>query len=282
MAFDSELEAFAAYAAAMPHNALLLVDTYNTLEGIRHAIEIGQQLRTRGYDLGGIRLDSGDLAWLSIRAREMLDSAGFTRASIVASNDLDEHLIESLKHQGAMIDVWGVGTRLVTGYDQSTLGGVYKLGAIRRADGTWIPKLKLSEQIAKVSTPGIHQVRRFFDAHEFQGDAIYDLTLGVPTPLTIVDPLDVTKRKTFVANTPYEDLLVPVIRQGASVYPPLTLPDIQKRTLHQIEMIHPGIKRFENPHTYPVGLELGLHNFKIELVLKARGATATRDSAISS
>src|SRR6266849_1713418 len=174
MSFDSELEAFAAYAKALPNNCIFLVDTYDSLEGVRHAVEIGRELRRQGHGLAGIRLDSGDLAFLSIKARKILDEAGFKDAVIVASNDLDEHIIESLKLQGATINVWGVGTKLVTAYDQPALGGVYKLSAIRKTDGSWEHKVKLSEQTAKVTNPGVLQVRRFQEGKEFIGDAIYD------------------------------------------------------------------------------------------------------------
>ena len=133
MCFDDELEAFRAYARAMPNNCVFLVDTYDTLDGVRHAIEVGREMRRQGHEMIGIRLDSGDLAWLSIEARRMLDEAGFPKATIVASNDLDEQIIASLKDQGATIGVWGVGTRLVTAYDQPALGGVYKLAAVRDA-----------------------------------------------------------------------------------------------------------------------------------------------------
>src|SRR5206468_5838839 len=145
-------------------------------------------------------------AYLSIEARKILDAAGFEDAVIVASNDLDEHLIASLKQQGAAIDVWGVGTRLVTAYDQPALGGVYKLTALRQSDGTWIPKLKLSEQTAKITTPGHLQVRRFRSATEFIGDAIYDETSPVPAEFVIVDPVDGTRRKHFSPGTSSEDL----------------------------------------------------------------------------
>jgi nicotinate phosphoribosyltransferase len=155
MAFDDEREAFSAYAKAMPNNCVFLVDTYDTLEGVRRAVETGKWLRERGHEMVGIRLDSGDLAWLSVEARKILDNGGFPKALIVASNDLDEHIIASLKAQGAQINVWGVGTKLITAFDQPALGGVYKLGAIRGDDGRWVYKVKLSEQAAKVSTPGI-------------------------------------------------------------------------------------------------------------------------------
>jgi nicotinate phosphoribosyltransferase len=163
MSYPGELAAFRQYAAVMPNNCIFLVDTYDTLTGVKHAIEIGQELREGGHELSGVRLDSGDLAYLSIEARNMLDEAGFRDAQIVASNDLDEAVIASLVEQGAMIDVWGVGTKLVTAEDQPALGGVYKLSCVRDSVGEpWQPRLKLSEQAIKISTPGIHQVRRYF------------------------------------------------------------------------------------------------------------------------
>ncbi len=160
MLFEDELEAFQTYARTMPNNCVFLVDTYDTLAGVRHAVEVGKWLRENGHKLLGVRLDSGDLATLSIGARQILDEAGFEDAAIVASNDLDEYLIRSLKEQGAKISVWGVGTRLATAYDQPALGGVYKLSAVLE-NGKWQPRLKLSEQTVKISNPGILQVRRF-------------------------------------------------------------------------------------------------------------------------
>ncbi len=270
MSFEDELTAFQTYAAALQNNCIFLVDTYDTLEGVRRAAEIGLWLRARGHELVGIRLDSGDLAWLSIEARKILDAAGLTKAVIVGSNDLDEHIITSLKEQGAKINVWGVGTKLVTAYDQPALGGVYKLGAIRDEDGCWVYKLKLSEQTAKVSTPGIHQVRRFQADDEFIADAIYDEGLGVPDAVTIVDPLDLTRRKPIAPGTAYEDLLVPVFAEGRVVYTPPALSDTRQRTQQQLARFHPGIKRLVNPHEYPVGFELSLHEMKTLLVLKTR------------
>jgi nicotinate phosphoribosyltransferase len=276
MSFDSERDAFAAYAQAMPHNSVFLVDTYDTLQGVREAIIAGQWLRAQGHELAGIRLDSGDLAWLSVEARKLLDAAGFPQAAIVASNDLDEHLIQSLKQQGAAIGVWGVGTKLVTAYDQPALGGVYKLGAVRRPDGSWDHKIKLSEQAIKVSTPGILQVRRFAGNEGYLADGIYDLTAEVPAAFTLVDPLDPTRRRQFPATTASEDLLEPVLRGGKTVYRPATLVDIRARAQRQLERFHAGIKRLVNPHEYPVGLELGLHERKTDLILRARAAATDR------
>jgi nicotinate phosphoribosyltransferase len=271
MSFENERQAFEEYSRALPNNCIFLVDTYDSLDGVRHAVEVGKELRQRGSELGGIRLDSGDLAFLSIEARKILDEGGFPNAAIVGSNDLDEHLIESLKSQGARINVWGVGTRLVTAYDQPALGGVYKLSAIRNSRGSWEHKIKLSEQAAKITNPGILQVRRFRTGNEFAGDAIYDLELGVPGAVTIVDPLDGTRRKHFEAGADYEELLVPIFRQGKLVYQVPTLPEIRSRVQQQLDMLHPGIKRSVNPHQYPAGLELGLQELKNRLAVKARG-----------
>lgn len=270
LCFESELEAFGAYARALPNNCVLLVDTYDSLEGVRHAIEVGKTLREHGHDLSGIRLDSGDLAYLSIQARKLLDQAGFAGTVIFGSNDLDEHIIASLKQQGATIAAWGVGTKLVTAYDQPALGGVYKLSAIRSPGESWQPKVKLSEQAAKITNPGILQVRRFLSESEFLGDAIYDLSGPTPRDFTIVDPLDPTRRKHMSPNDAFEDLLVPVFRAGQLVYQAPSLQEVRTRVQRQLAQLHPGIKRFVNPHQYAAGLELGLHELKTKLVLQAR------------
>ena len=276
MAFDDELESFAAYARAMPNNCVFLVDTYDTLEGVRRACQVGHWLREEGHEMLGIRLDSGDLAYLSIEARKILDEAGFPRAAILASSDLDEHLIASLKEQGATIGVWGVGTRLATSFDQPALGGVYKLAAIHDGVGSWQHKLKLSEQTAKISTPGMLQVRRYRSDEGFLADAIYDELggwTGQPgSACTIVDPLDPTRRKTIPAGTDYEDLLQPIVRDGRQMYDEPTLDQTRQRVQEQLAGFHAGIKRFVNPHEYPVGLEQSLHELKTRLILAARGA----------
>jgi nicotinate phosphoribosyltransferase len=270
MSFAEEQEAFAAYADVYPHDSVFLVDTYNTLAGIHQAIAVARDMRAKGVALQGIRLDSGDLAFLSKEGRRLLDEAGFPDVSIVASNDLDEYLIESLKLQGARIDTWGIGTRLVTAYDQPALGGVYKLAALRRADGSWDYKLKLSEQLIKISTPGIQQVRRYYNQHGLIADMIYSEEQQVPEKATIIDPSDPTKRKTLEAGTAYEDMLVPVFRQGALVYELPELAAIQERACQQISLLHETIRRFLNPHVYPVGLEAHLHARKMHLILNLR------------
>lgn len=276
MSFDSEPEAFAAYAKAMPNNCVFLVDTYDTLEGVRRAIEAGEQLRQQGHEMAGIRLDSGDLAYLSIEARKLLDAAGFPKAFIVGSNDLDEGIIESLKLQGATINVWGVGTKLVTSYDQPALGGVYKLGAIRQSpDRPWQLRMKVSEQAIKTTNPGILQVRRFADSDGlFAGDMIYDEAMLGPCQsdgdCVIVDPRDTMRRKRIRAGSPFEDLLVPVFRGGKCVYSCPSLSLVRERVQQQLVKLHPGIRRFLNPHEYPVGLEQRLHDLKTKMVLELR------------
>ena len=274
MCFDDELEAFLAYAEAMPNNCIFLVDTYDTLAGVRHAIEAGRRLRERGHEMIGIRLDSGDLAYLSIEARRMLDEAGFPEAAIVASNDLDEHLVASLKQQGARIGVWGVGTKLVTAFDQPALGGVYKLSAVRDEGGRWRHRIKLSEQAAKVSNPGILQVRRFFRDGEPAGDVLYDVDAPIPDPWVMIDPLDPTRRKFLPADARSEDLLVPVFRGGKRVYDVPPLAAVRRRAADGLASFHSSVKRLLNPHEYPVGLEAELFDRRTRLVLQARGHTA--------
>jgi nicotinate phosphoribosyltransferase len=271
MSFPSEQEAFEAYARAQPNNCLLLVDTYDTLEGVRRAVETGRRLRERGHELAGIRLDSGDLAYLSLEARKILDAAGFPDAVIVASNDLDEHVIASLKEQGAAVTVWGVGTRLVTGGDDPALGGVYKLGAVREPGGVWQHRVKVSEQSIKTTIPGLQQVRRYETEAGFLADAIYDEGQGLPDEPVLVDPLDATRRRRIAHGTPHTDLLEPAVRSGRVVHQSPPLGEVREHAARQVERLHPGIKRFVNPHQYPVGLSAELHELTTRLTLQARG-----------
>lgn len=274
MAFPDEEEAFRAYADAMPDNCVLLVDTYDSLEGVRAAVRVGRRLRERGHELGGVRLDSGDLAYLSIEARKILDAEGFPQAAIVASNDLDEHVITSLKQQGAKISVWGVGTRLVTGYDQPALGGVYKLTALRAPGGAWQHKLKLSEQPAKISVPGFLNVRRFIHDGVFTGDLIFDefAPPDAHAPRVIVDPANALRRKIVSAGADDEDLLVPIFRRGRLVYAPPPVSASRERTRAQLAALDPSHQRLLNPHEYPAGLEAGLHERRVRLVQGLRGS----------
>ncbi len=278
MSFDTEQEAFEQYAEVMPNNCIFLVDTYDTLDGVRHAIEVGKRLRARGHEMVGIRLDSGDLAHLSIEARKLLDAAGFPSATIVATNDLDEHIIESLKQQDAKIAVWGVGTRLVTAYDQPALGGVYKLGALKDDHGNWQPKIKLSEQIAKTTIPGILQVCRFEAAEGFVADMIYDETTGIDSSHTIVDVKDGMRHKRIAQDTKSYNLLQPVMRDGQAIKEAEDLAISRQRATDQIAKLHSGIRRFLNPHEYPVGIDIGLQQRRDNMIREARASiSASRE-----
>lgn len=271
MAFDSEAEAFEAYARALPNNVTLLVDTYDTLEGVRNAVDVGHRLRERGHELLGVRIDSGDLAWLSRKAREILDEGGFPDARIIASNELDEHLIVSLKDQGAAIDVWGVGTKLVTAWDQPALGGVYKLSAIRTPGDPWTPRVKVSEQTAKVTMPGILGVRRFRrDDGSWAGDMIYDTLHNPGSTCEMVHPEDPLRCTAFSAEETAEELLVPVLRAGELAYQTPSLSEVRERAAAQLAELDPSHKRFLNPHTYKVGIESGLSQRRHDLIAAAR------------
>lgn len=270
MSFEDEMEAFESYAEVMPNNCVLLVDTYSTVGGIKRAIEVGKQLKERGHQLAGIRLDSGDLAYLSIKARKMLDEAGFENVKIVASNDLDEALIQSLKVQKAKIDIWGVGTKLVTAYDQPALDGVYKLSAIRSPGKEWEYKLKVSEQSVKVTTPGIHQVRRFHSNGQNIGDVIHNIDTDLSKGCTMIDPYDITRRKEIDPDAEYEDLLVPIFKKGELVYDLPDIESIKQRVRTDINSFHFTTMRLVNPHQYPVGNEKSLNELRTELTLQAR------------
>jgi nicotinate phosphoribosyltransferase len=271
MCFDDEMESFKAYAKAMPNNCVFLVDTYDTVEGVRKAVEVGKWLRQQGHEMVGVRLDSGDLAYLSIESRKILDEGGFPDAVVVASNDLSETVITSLKSQGATIGMWGVGTKLATAYDQPALGGVYKLSAIRGPKEEWKYKVKLSEQAIKVSNPGVLQIRRYKKGSEFVADAIYDTETPLPATMKLVDPMDFTRQRVVDTENEYEDLLVPIYREGKQVYTNPSLQQIRARREAQLAAFHQGVRRFVNPHQYPVGLERGLHEFKMKLIMQARG-----------
>lgn len=270
MVFADELEAFQTYAVNLPGNCIFLVDTYNTLEGVKKAIEVGHWLKTQGKSLLGIRLDSGDLAYLSFEARKLLDQAGFTDCKILASNELDETVISELKRQGAQINIWGVGTNLVTGKEQPALDGVYKLSAIRENGQNWRYTLKLSEQMLKVSNPGILQVRRFSSDSEYIADAIYDTQHPIDGDCHLIDPFDPTREKTIDKETPFTDLLVPIFRQGKRIYDPPSLAHIRQKTKDQLAHFYRGVKRFLNPHQYIVGMEKWLYETKIDLIRKIR------------
>lgn len=268
LAFESELESFKAYARAMPDNCLFLVDTYDTLQGVKHAIEVAKWLKNQNKSFLGIRLDSGDINYLSQESRRLLDEAGFFEAKIVASNELNEYLIADLKSQGAKVAIWGVGTHLVTGYNQPALDGVYKLSAFRKKrSDEWAYKLKLSERLAKISDPGILQVRRYSSPERgYVADAIYDVLTGIQEECRIVDPLDPTRYRKVDKKLIAKDLLVPVFREGKCVYQKPALQSIQQFCKQELAYFDRSIKRLYNPHIYPVGMEGRLYSLKMQLI----------------
>lgn len=274
MNFPSEVEAFRAYAECFPDNCLLLVDTYDTLRsGVPNAITVFRELQEKGYEPKGIRLDSGDLAYLSKKAREMLDEAGFENAIICASGDLDETLIRSLKEQGARIDTWGVGTKLITSADMPALGGVYKLAAVYE-NGKEIPKIKLSDTTEKITNPGVKEVLRIYDAATDKAIADYIVRAGervdTSKPLTIFHPVDTWKRMT-IENFRVRDLREDLFRGGKRVAPERTLAEIAAYRKSEMPRFWEEYLRQDMPHIYKVDLSDALYGLKQELVEEYRG-----------
>ena len=269
MSFNSELEAFRAYADIFPDSCMLLVDTYDVLKsGMPNAITVFRELREKGYEPVGIRLDSGDLAYLSREARRMMDEAGFPNAKVFASSDLDEEVIWDLKAQGACIDVWGVGTRLITSADMPSLGGVYKLSAEIEEDGTVIPKIKVSESPVKITNPGIKNVLRIYDRNKMAlADLVIlqDETIDPSKPLTIFDPVDTWKNMTVTDYT-LKQLLIPVMLDGKQVYECPSLMDIQKHCREDLMTMWEQYRRLHNPHVYKVDLSYKLFNLRQSLL----------------
>lgn len=266
MAFEEEEKAFEVFAKMRPKNCIMLIDTYNSIEGAKRAIKVAKSIKN--FELGGVRLDSGDLAKLSIEIRKLLDEAGLKKASIMASNELDEYLIRDLKQQGAKINVWGVGTNLVTGKDQPALDGVYKLAAIQNEKGEWIHKIKLSEQTAKVTNPGILQIRRYFDGQFYTGDAIYDELIGINDPAIIIDSQDPNRQIHAAGHS--ADLLIPIFRKGKAVYTAPSLFESQAHAKRELSRLLPSMERFTNPQPYLAGLEKNLYQKKMEMIRKVR------------
>lgn len=278
MNFPTEYEAFKAYAEIFPDACLLLVDTYDTLKsGVPNAIRVFDELRAAGHEPKGIRLDSGDLAYLSKRARRMLDEAGYPDAIICASGDLDEYLIASLKNQGAKIDLWGVGTKLITSADMPALGGVYKLSALYPREGGEVPKIKLSDNSDKITNPAFKDVYRIYDNKTGKAEADLIVVRGekidTGKPLTIFHPKDTWKRTTFTDYS-VRQLTVPVIRGGKLVYelPPLSA--ICDYAEKEKETFWDEYKRLDNPHVYKVDLSQKLYDIKNKLISEIRAENA--------
>ena len=267
--FDSELDAFRAYAKCYPDACLLLVDTYNVLKsGIPNAIKVFNELRAEGHEPAGIRIDSGDITYLSRKARKMLDDAGFPNAKICISNSLDEYIIEDILRQGACIDSFGVGERLITSSSDPVFGGVYKLTAVEK-DGQIIPKIKLSENVTKITTPDFKELWRFYD--KTTGKAIADLItcygeeVDDTKPYTIFDPEHPYKKKT-VTDFTAKKLLVQIFDKGECVYESPSATEIRDFCHEQIGTLWSEVTRFENPHEYYVDLSKKLWDKKNDLL----------------
>ena len=273
--FDSEYEAFKTYCEIYPNNATLLVDTYNTLKsGVPNAIKVfNEVLKPRGITKCGIRLDSGDIAYLSQKARQMLDEAGWTECQISASNSLDEHLIQDLLRQDAKIDMFGVGERLITARSEPVFGGVYKLTAVEDDEGNIMPKIKISENVGKITNPHFKKLYRFFgnDTGKAIADymCIYDENVDDSGDMEIFDPEATWKTKT-VYNFTAKELQVPIFQGGQLVYQRPTLEQIRTYCLEQVDTLWDEVKRFDNPHKYIVDLSQKLWDIKYGL-LKQHG-----------
>ena len=274
--FDSQYEAFKSYCEIYPDNPVLLVDTYNTLKsGVPDAIRaFNEVLRPRGLTKCGIRLDSGDMTYLTKQARKMLDEAGWQSCRISVSNSLDEHIIRELLNQGAQIDMFGVGERLITACSEPVFGGVYKLTAVEDENGAIIPKIKISENVGKITNPHFKKLYRFFgnDTGKAIADylCVYDETVDDSHDLEIFDPEATWKRKT-VYDFSAKELMVPIFKNGELVYQLPTLDEIQKYCQQQVDTLWDEVKRFDNPHSYYVDLSQKLWDIKFSLLRRNSG-----------
>lgn len=270
--FDSEYEAFLSYAKIYPQNCTLLVDTYNVVKsGIPNAIRVFDEVIVpAGYRPKGVRIDSGDLAYLSKRARKLLDDAGYPDVEIVASNSLDEYIIRDLELQGARVDSFGIGERLITSKSDPVFGGVYKLVAVEK-DGRYLPKIKVSETVEKITNPDFKKLYRFYQAETGQAVADYvcvadeELDTQNPITITIFDPIATWKKQTLT-NVLAKPLLVPIFRKGELVYQSPSLQEIRENCRCQVDALWEEVKRFENPHKYYVDLSEKLWQTKTQLL----------------
>lgn len=274
MSFGDEYTAFKKYSELYPDACILLVDTYDTLKsGVPNAVRVFSEMRESGIKLTnyGIRLDSGDLAYLSKKARKMLDAAGFTDAVISASSDLDEYVISSLKNQGAKITSWGVGTNLITSADCPAFGGVYKLAAVMdKETGEFVPKIKLSENSVKITNPGNKTVFRIYDNEgKIKADliALADEKFSNDQPLLLFDPVE-TWKKTYLKAGEYtiKEMIVPIFKNGECVYESPKTMDIRKYCQEEVDSLWDEVKRFVNPHEVYVDLSQKLYEIKKELL----------------
>lgn len=267
MSFDSELEAFREYARLFPTNCTLLIDTYSVEEGVKNAITVAKEMESQGEKLSAVRIDSGDLTWESRRVRKMLDEADLKDVGIVLSNDLDEFKIESILNEGAEVNAFGVGTKFACCYDQPTLGGVYKLNAIKQ-NGKWIPKMKISESPEKTTFPGVLNVKRFFDEKgQLAGDMVFDENED-SLDCTIVDPINRIKSKKL-CGLKSEILLHQVMERGKRI-DFWTIEDARKNASVAFDELDYSRKRNIYPHIYPVGLEVNLSQNRDNMISKAQ------------
>jgi len=272
--FDTEIESFRGFSRVFPDNCILLVDTYDTIEGIGRAIEVAKELRAAGKRLMGIRIDSGDLAYYSKAGRALLNEAGFEEVKLLASSDLDEWIIQSLREQEAAIDIWCVGTRLITSYQTPALGIVYKLMAVDRGDGIWIPKIKISENPQKVTNPGVKKVMRFYNGKgRMIGDVLAHVDEPLPhgEPVTAHHPMYDYMKKTYRPPYTAVELMVPVFQGGRPVYETPPLDEIRQRAALDIDSLEPEYKRFSNPHIYKVSLSDKVYQTKKALLTYHQG-----------
>ena len=272
--FDSEYEAFKAYAEIYPDNCVFLVDTYNVLKsGVPNAIRVAKELAEKGIRAKGIRLDSGDIAYLSVEARKMLNDAGFSDMQIMASNSLDEYLVRDLIVQGAQIDSFGIGERLITSKSEPVFGGVYKLAAVENEDGEIIPKIKVSENVEKITTPHFKQVYRLFDnkTGKALGDVltIHDEVIDPALPYVLFHPIHTWKQR-VVTDYTVRPLRQQIFKNGECIYQSPSITEIRDYCMREVDTLWDQIKRFENPQTYFVDLSKKLWTCKNELLESCR------------
>ncbi|NGX39268.1 MAG: Nicotinate phosphoribosyltransferase pncB2 [Chlamydiae bacterium] len=264
MTFEKEKEAFVKFARTFPESSIFLIDTYDTVTGVEQAIAVAKELEKEEIPLIAVRLDSGDLYKLSNIVRDKLDAAGLTDTKIMATNELTEQIIADLKHQGAKITLWGVGTNLVTAKDQPALDGVYKLSAVADEKGAWHYRLKISDQVIKTTNPGISQVRRYFDKGKAVADMLYDVEMGSGTE--VIHHVDFASKVQVNEDWDYEDLLVPMLRKGKSVYSHPSIVEMRENTYAELERFDPSIRRFLNPGQFFSGIERKLFDRKLKMI----------------
>ncbi|NDD58219.1 MAG: nicotinate phosphoribosyltransferase [Chlamydiae bacterium] len=269
MAFEDEEKAFSAFGSVFPYNSVFLIDTYQTSIGIQKAVRVGLALKDKGASLMGVRLDSGDLTSLSVLARKLLDEAGLIDTKIMASNELDEYSIADLKSKGAKINLWGVGTNLVTGKEQPALDGVYKMSAFEDPNGNWEYKMKISDQIAKSSTPGILQVRRFSSSGKYEMDVIYDQNKH-PVFDRACDFTMTGTEHLVHSHWEYKDLLIPIFNKGRLVYESPDLMEIRNYCKIELQNFSPSLRKFFNASTYKVAMDQKLSKFRADIIKQTK------------